>query len=397
MDEPQAGAEQPLAVLPAQFPLIILLVKLQKRRHTVTKPPFNNFLNSPTFIAARKLQERLDRQLAPFQRFIDAAEQLTQNSSSQALKNVQRNSELARHTLLVSEQVRVAERISHVIEQCSFITKLKRGTDLRLPQSTIEFINQYDSFQKATNLGSIRQITDLIKHFSASHSAYKSTFSALHPKILNGLPEGELSKINATFLAIADARKFLDSFGPDLSDIDFSHLELNDADEKQAKSATEELTRVANDGLPLGEFFQQFTLYITNIPSTSAQAILIVCFLYLLDSITQGYIGALAQRHLDHVFPVTPKEATTEAQKCVRTMVGPLDIILKNYRIVTASKLKVRHCPRALSPEIAHLTAGNVVMLLKKEKDFTLVSWKDTESGVEIQGWVFSRYLQKLT
>lgn len=38
---------------------------------------------------------------------------------------------------------------------------------------------------------------------------------------------------------------------------------------------------------------------------------------------------------------------------------------------------------------------GKAVKLVKKDKDFALVLWTDKESGVEIQGWVFARYLAK--
>jgi hypothetical protein len=35
------------------------------------------------------------------------------------------------------------------------------------------------------------------------------------------------------------------------------------------------------------------------------------------------------------------------------------------------------------------------VKLVKKEKDFALVLWTDNESGTEVQGWVFARYIKK--
>ena len=41
------------------------------------------------------------------------------------------------------------------------------------------------------------------------------------------------------------------------------------------------------------------------------------------------------------------------------------------------------------------LSFGKAVKLMKKERDFALVAWTDKESGAEIQGWVFARYLGK--
>lgn len=68
---------------------------------------------------------------------------------------------------------------------------------------------------------------------------------------------------------------------------------------------------------------------------------------------------------------------------------------LENLRYVNATTLNVRLNPRAQAPKIGELNFGNVVNILKKDKDFTLVEWTGQDSEVKIQGWVFSRYLNK--
>ena len=56
----------------------------------------------------------------------------------------------------------------------------------------------------------------------------------------------------------------------------------------------------------------------------------------------------------------------------------------------------VRKNPKAQSPVIAKFELGQTVLLIEKDKNgFSLVEWKDSESGVEIRGWVFTRYLAK--
>ncbi len=69
--------------------------------------------------------------------------------------------------------------------------------------------------------------------------------------------------------------------------------------------------------------------------------------------------------------------------------------VLQDYRFVSAKQLFVRQNPRAQSPVIGTLAFGRPVKLIKKEKGFALVEWRDAEGEAVIQGWVFARYLSK--
>jgi hypothetical protein len=90
----------------------------------------------------------------------------------------------------------------------------------------------------------------------------------------------------------------------------------------------------------------------------------------------------------------SPQAAKKSVQENARATVGSIEI-LAEYRYVTAKTLSVRQNTKARSSEIGCLSFGIAVRLLKKEKDFALVRWTDKDSGAEIQGWVFSRYLGK--
>jgi cell fate (sporulation/competence/biofilm development) regulator YlbF (YheA/YmcA/DUF963 family) len=68
---------------------------------------------------------------------------------------------------------------------------------------------------------------------------------------------------------------------------------------------------------------------------------------------------------------------------------------LDSYRLVSRGFLDVRANPSATSPALGRLHFGQVVMLIEKRKDWSLVAWSDDETEVAIQGWVFSRYLGK--
>ena len=66
------------------------------------------------------------------------------------------------------------------------------------------------------------------------------------------------------------------------------------------------------------------------------------------------------------------------------------------YRIVTASKLNVRERPKRHSDIRGTLFAGDLVMIKKKKKNWSLVEYSNEETHIKIQGWVFTRYLRKI-
>ena len=69
--------------------------------------------------------------------------------------------------------------------------------------------------------------------------------------------------------------------------------------------------------------------------------------------------------------------------------------ILGAFRYVAADTLNVRLKGSKQSPSIGTLRFGDVVVLLKKGRHWSLVEWQDREGQATIRGWVFSRYLEK--
>lgn len=68
---------------------------------------------------------------------------------------------------------------------------------------------------------------------------------------------------------------------------------------------------------------------------------------------------------------------------------------LDSYRLVSRKFLDVRANPSATSQPHGRLHFGQVVVLIEKRKDWSLIAWSDDENEVAVQGWVFSRYLGK--
>lgn len=66
------------------------------------------------------------------------------------------------------------------------------------------------------------------------------------------------------------------------------------------------------------------------------------------------------------------------------------------YRLVSADILNVRLKPSNKATVLGKLYFGQVVMLVEKNRDWVLISWSDEDKGLALQGWVFSRYVEKL-
>lgn len=95
------------------------------------------------------------------------------------------------------------------------------------------------------------------------------------------------------------------------------------------------------------------------------------------------------------------QQATNKAeQDATRALVqGVPREVLKRLRIVTAPTLNVRTKPSRQSPRLSELSLGSVVYAVKttKGRDWTLVRWSSKDDDqVQVQGWVFTRYLKKL-
>jgi uncharacterized protein YgiM (DUF1202 family) len=70
---------------------------------------------------------------------------------------------------------------------------------------------------------------------------------------------------------------------------------------------------------------------------------------------------------------------------------------LSNYRVVSVmSYLNVRTKPSLKSKVIFHLTSGDLVEIINKQKNWTLIKKYDSEYETIIQGWVNTRYLLKI-
>ncbi|MDF1763002.1 MAG: SH3 domain-containing protein [Oleibacter sp.] len=71
------------------------------------------------------------------------------------------------------------------------------------------------------------------------------------------------------------------------------------------------------------------------------------------------------------------------------------DSVLTDFRYVSADVLNVRYSASRKTETVGYLHFGYAVIVIDRQKSWTLVEWSAPESEIRIRGWVFSRYLAK--
>jgi len=71
------------------------------------------------------------------------------------------------------------------------------------------------------------------------------------------------------------------------------------------------------------------------------------------------------------------------------------ETLLGHMRLVTDRVLNVRRRNYQRSLLLGKLYLGEIVFVIEKKKNWTLIQWQDEDNDLFIRGWVFSRYLKK--
>ena len=122
------------------------------------------------------------------------------------------------------------------------------------------------------------------------------------------------------------------------------------------------------------------------------------CLVMIIWSIFQTYL--LAYLNVQSQISYQAISPTTIVYKPVITIIKKAERqglhLPSEYRIVTSRRLNVRERPKRHSDIRGTLLAGDLVVMKKKKKNWSLVEYSNEETRVKIQGWVFTRYLRKI-
>ncbi len=133
--------------------------------------------------------------------------------------------------------------------------------------------------------------------------------------------------------------------------------------------------------------------------------LIILLYLFLHDIVLQVMLGNLSNAIYDYqtkprieAYQLTQRELVStkkEVIKGVQLFIPDPSVRIK-YRFVKADVLNVREGKSRSSKIISSLTFGEVVEILRKEKNWCLIKRYNPEKEIYIQGWVFTTYLAQI-
>lgn len=220
-----------------------------------------------------------------------------------------------------------------------------------------------------------------------------------------GAPHKELTGALERFkqpLGVSSARALLESMAKASEPFGVRRL-LEDATEfSETEEALEEITQLVqgvtagiSNALTEQEAVAQIVQAIQATKEPLHQKLLFACLVPILIAIVFGFVNPVADFYVKRWLEGAPKqEATKQVKEAAREAVGDVRI-LNDFRFVSAQSLDLKSGPKAKAPVVGQLRFGQTVRLLERQGDFTLVVWRSEDGKVELQGWVFSRYLKR--
>lgn len=373
---------------------------------------FDESPDKPKKTALEKIQEQFERKLRPLRQIQEMQDVVKRCSPDYQLKELTRQIESHRQLQEMPERPVIPQHIQDIIDGSSIAVPAKHMMGQYFPKDRFasrDLLN--DTIRQAAGLTSndeamqraagIDSVSNIAKHFEQhlkSISEHQSMLEKLRYQAFGGRSAADFARqleaANPAFRAMEEAKKSLDRLWPTFRDIDFSQFETSEKDEQETRQAAESITQAAAEQESFQKAVERIVFAIQAQQNPAVQLRLWLFFLKVMDWLIAGAIGAAMGHYAPEVLGESPQAATKAVQENARTAVGSPQLLV-DYRYVSAKVLIVRQNPRARSPEVGRLSFGKAVRLLEKEKGFSLVIWTDTESGAEIQGWVFSRYLGK--
>ncbi|GGX63827.1 SH3 domain-containing protein [Saccharospirillum salsuginis] len=122
---------------------------------------------------------------------------------------------------------------------------------------------------------------------------------------------------------------------------------------------------------------------------------LLMWFVYpLIVAVIVSFINPVVNNYVESHLNEDKRSLSKKIEANARRSVAD-GSVLKDFRYVTADTLNVRSSATQKSKTIGLLYFGYAVIIVDRQKSWTLVEWNDPDSEVRISGWVFSRYLAK--
>lgn len=345
--------------------------------------------------ALEKLQEDMQRYLAPLRQWEDMQDLIRKASPGYQMKELLKQYEPNWQLREIAGQLTMSRHLQEILGSSSVGAQAQRMLEKYLPKKPLGW--DEDALRKAASLDSISGAVTAYERYLKPVTEHQKWIERLQRQALGGLSmqdfARQLDQANPALSAIEAAKRSLDNMLGTFRDIDFSGLEFDEKDEHEAEQVVQAISQAVTAEPALQAAVDQFIEAIQELRNPVVQLMLWSFFKKIIDWIIGGIISALISQHMPQTASQSPQEATKSIKEVAR-VAGASPNFLAEYRFVSTKFLIIRQNPKARAPELGRLSFGKSVKLVKKNKDFALVLWTDKESGAEIQGWVFARYLQ---
>lgn len=253
--------------------------------------------------------------------------------------------------------------------------------------------------QKIAGLGFVAKTVEEYERFFKSISSFpdQGQIEDFYQKSLGGVLKAnfatDLEKLNPMLIALEEGRVALDSLWPALNNIGSREFELDEFDKNETMQLAKKITLAAEQE-SLREFIQSVVVAIQAQNKPSVQWMLGMFFVKVLELFFAGAVATLMTHYAPAILGESPQASKKSVKETMRST-GASPEVLGFLRYVSAKSVVVYQTPKALGREVGRLSFGQTVRIIDRNKDFALVIWVDKESNAHIQGWVFSRYLEK--
>lgn len=344
--------------------------------------------------ALEKLCEDMQRQLAPIRQIQEAQDLVRRYSPEYQARELLKQFEPERQLREMLKRTAIPKQVQEMLNGTTIAAQSQQMLEQYFPKTPQA--QHAETLRWVAVLDSVSEEAKAYKKYLEPVTAQQEWLGKLQRQAMGGLSAQDFARqielASPAFAAMDAAKKSLDTLWGSFRDIDFSTYEADEKATNEAEEVVRSITQVASGEPTLKDAVDQIIAAIQAQQNPTVQLMLFLFFRKVLDWLIAGAIGAAMGYYAPQMLDKSPQATSKAVKEIARDAVGVPDLLVE-YRYITAKVLIVRQNPRALSPEVGRLTLRNVVKLVKKDKDFTLVLWTDKESGAEIQGWVFSRYL----
>lgn len=203
-------------------------------------------------------------------------------------------------------------------------------------------------------------------------------------------------------LGISSARALVESMAKASEPFGAKRLLEDAAQLPESEGAPEEIvhlvrgvTEDVSKASTLEEAVDQIVQAIEATKEPLLQKWLFAVLVPFLLAIVFAFVNPVGDFYVKRWLETTSKqEATKQVKEAACAAVGDVRL-LDDFRFVSAQSLALKSGPKAKAAVVGQLRFGQAVRVLEKERDFTLVVWRSEDGKVELQGWVFSRYLRR--